>query len=231
MKCDDYKRLIHLNRAGEISKREDRKLNRHLRTCISCSSDRELIKSTDAFMSKIKSFQPVFKHSDKLTDSIIARIKNDPSDASTREHISIPYKIIYYFERPMIQFASILFIVVATALFVVQYIEILRSVDHLGIQFAHSVAEAKLELTYSISTEQADHIMEQNHLGLYYSQIDKFEKDNRVYISQDNVISNIDKFEYTHIHIPDIDENTIRRTADQLINNRSITYHFKYHGV
>ncbi len=69
--CKDFKKLISREIDGEITERQRDSLNRHLKTCRSCSLFRESLRS----ISRIHAGLPDQKPPDSMTDVIMRRVQ------------------------------------------------------------------------------------------------------------------------------------------------------------
>ena len=75
MKCDNIKRVIHLNHNDELSETEIKMLKEHLSTCDSCRELMESFESTDSIIQKLKTVEPELTYPQVLTSDIIQSIK------------------------------------------------------------------------------------------------------------------------------------------------------------
>jgi len=73
MKCDNIKKLIHLN--DELSEIEKEVLKEHLSTCDSCNELMESVESADTLIQKIKKLEPELTYPQVLTSNIMQSIK------------------------------------------------------------------------------------------------------------------------------------------------------------
>jgi hypothetical protein len=87
MKCDNIKKLIHLNNNDELSETEKKVLKVHLSTCDSCKELMESLERTDALINKLKKVEPELTYPQVLTSNIMQSIKEQ--EQSSRYSFSI----------------------------------------------------------------------------------------------------------------------------------------------
>ena len=159
MSCDRYRKMLHLNRSGELTEREAVELDKHLKTCRRCAQEREKIAQTDPFLSRLRGFTPTVERPDELADRIIASVRQS-SEATAHPGRSSPLdRVLDYLSFPPIRYASVAFIVVAVGALLIQYFSLLQSVESLEETMAdRSQMRPVPEVTYSVRVEDVRHL-------------------------------------------------------------------------
>jgi len=75
MSCKHYQILLHLNRPGDISPRQRRKLERHLVQCAACSQEKTRIEKADQYIKTVRETTPKLKEPGLLTAGILRTIR------------------------------------------------------------------------------------------------------------------------------------------------------------
>lgn len=76
MKCKYYRKLLYLNRPGELTKRQLEKLNRHLSTCSRCASEKIKIEKMNDFIALAGHAKAVQPEPGLITAGIMRAIRN-----------------------------------------------------------------------------------------------------------------------------------------------------------
>ncbi len=75
MSCKNYQKLLHLNRPGEISPRQRRKLEQHLARCGTCSQEKIRIEKADHNITAAREAKPELTDPGLLTAGILRTIR------------------------------------------------------------------------------------------------------------------------------------------------------------
>ena len=133
MNCEDYQRLLHLNRAGEISVEEAEELRRHLRLCEKCTLEYRRIQRADQFIDRISAFTPASINPGKLTADILRRV----SEESAASHdIDLLSRMLDFFLQPSIRYATVAIILLIISTFMYQLMTTLSGVSAVEQQMA-----------------------------------------------------------------------------------------------
>ena len=75
MECERFRPLLYLYRHGELSEREQRRLEVHVSSCPRCSREREAIETMGHAMHRLHSFEPAPEDPQGLTAHVMAGIR------------------------------------------------------------------------------------------------------------------------------------------------------------
>ena len=75
MSCKHYQKLLHLNRPGEISPGQRRKLQRHLNRCAACSKEKIKIEKADDYIAQVRKTKPELSDPGLLSAGIMRTIR------------------------------------------------------------------------------------------------------------------------------------------------------------
>ncbi len=95
MKCENYKKWIHLNKTDELSEREKKILENHLRDCGSCQELFQSIESADKFIQKLKTIEPELTYPQVLTSNIMQSISNNEKIGRFSVSLSAMFEILF----------------------------------------------------------------------------------------------------------------------------------------
>ena len=125
MNCDDYQRLLHLNRSGEISSHEADDLRDHLRLCEKCRIEYQRIQQADKLLNPLAAFTPAPKNPANLTADIMRRVREDvPSPSRSR----LVDSILDFFLPPAIRYATAVVVLLIISTFLYQLVTTLNDV-------------------------------------------------------------------------------------------------------
>jgi len=100
MSCKHYQKLLHLNRPGEISPNQRRKLQRHLTRCATCSQEKTKIKKADDDIAAIREIKPELSDPGLLSAGILRSIRGTRfSPRKNRFPRRIPKNPADFFQR------------------------------------------------------------------------------------------------------------------------------------
>ena len=75
MKCDEYQKLLHFNRPGELDESQSKMLEEHVKVCERCLEKQYEIKKADAAITRLREMKPVLSEPAKLTNEIMSKIE------------------------------------------------------------------------------------------------------------------------------------------------------------
>jgi hypothetical protein len=75
MRCARARRMIHLNREGELPERLRTRILRHAEWCAECTAELELIRRTEAAYASLRNPDPVLRDPAALTQEVMRRVE------------------------------------------------------------------------------------------------------------------------------------------------------------
>ncbi|MBM4160942.1 MAG: hypothetical protein FJ217_07575 [Ignavibacteria bacterium] len=153
MDCERFDKTLHLYRRGELSDHEAAELAEHVRTCRRCAETQEKLRELDRYVESVRGISPMLDEPEESTARVMARIRaaEAPARKSPKEMID---RLMEYFLKPGIRYASAAVVVFAVASFSLQYFTILQSIGTLEQRMAATPApRAKPTVSYAIETE------------------------------------------------------------------------------
>jgi hypothetical protein len=129
MGCGWYRKMLQLNRPGELSAREAEKLARHLGSCPECSAEFKKIQAVDRMVDKLRSRAPVLEHPDAMLEAVLAEIRR-PAAVRT-SHQQFPGRLVELLLSPAARLGAASLAVFAIGLFMVQEVALLGSISAL----------------------------------------------------------------------------------------------------
>lgn len=131
MECKSYQRLLHLNRRGEISGRQWRKLERHLAVCGRCAEKAKMIERTDPYLQALRDIEPELDDGEALTKKVLDKI--DKTSLGSRRKLwgESLYRGVSTRSFPLLQPALIGIVLVTVCAFLFQEFVILDQVSRL----------------------------------------------------------------------------------------------------
>jgi anti-sigma factor RsiW len=84
MNCRTAQKMLHRYRAGELTDRQRRRLDRHLTDCDHCGHVAARLQALEAEVADLRSAAPVEPAPDVLTDAIMAQVAAEPHRAPRR---------------------------------------------------------------------------------------------------------------------------------------------------
>jgi len=81
MKCDNIKKLIHLN--TELSERDQELLNAHLNACNSCRELMKSVENTEILLKNVNKIEPELTYPQLMTSNILHAIKHQDEQSKT----------------------------------------------------------------------------------------------------------------------------------------------------
>jgi anti-sigma factor RsiW len=138
MKCTEARKLLYLNRSGELTEHESRELERHCTGCASCAAERDKARASGTMLEGLRAFVPAPKNPEALTSSILARIRNEPVRGQAQRSSFLDW-ILGWFYAPALRYSSALVIAVAVVAFVGEQLSIVHSVSNLESRHSDGV--------------------------------------------------------------------------------------------
>ena len=149
MSCEQYQRLLHLNRSGEISKQEADDLRQHLGLCEKCSLEFQRIQRADGFIDRLGSFSPTPTNAEKLTADILRRVREKASGDPARNIVD---RILDFFLIPGVRYSAVVVISCVGTAFVLQSLILLDDISNLENRMV-SLSGQRTGAVYSARSE------------------------------------------------------------------------------
>ncbi len=150
MSCERYQRLLHLNRSGEISKREADELRQHLRLCEKCSLELQRIARADGFIDRLAAFSPTPKNPEKLTADILRRVQ---AESSAPKPLNPLDRFLDFFLLPSVRYATVTIVLLVTMTFMIQLLVMMNNISDLEQRMASPARHGAAEATYRMQSK------------------------------------------------------------------------------
>ncbi len=162
MSCRKYKKMLFLDRPGELSPGEQKELQRHLLTCAACTKLQEKIENDKAIIERLRQTAANVPNAPQLTDDILAGIRLQ------RRATNIPKKhrtdiISARLTLPRLRFILTTFVILILAAFLGQEVMILGRISKLEKQLAdkptvqsHDIQESAVLKSFLKNLNQLD---------------------------------------------------------------------------
>lgn len=145
MSCKPYVKALHLNRPGELSKRQMQKLKRHLTACESCSELKKRIERAERAVAAYKKLEPPVPEPGRLADSAIQLVcAQKLSTQRTERSFSV---FLDRLTLPKVRFGLLVSAAVIVAAFFVQESVILSRLSHLEKKMTLNSNAFQIEFT------------------------------------------------------------------------------------
>ena len=165
MRCKKYRKLLHLNRPGELTERQQMRLARHLAHCQDCAAELRRIQNADATLRQLREFKPELKEPEKLTNEIVQEARGIKSTMRRNPFENFVDGLLDIIEAPKVRFAMAGFVILLVASFFIQEFTVLYRISNLEKRVAMQhknqdsrydkvLAGANALYTYSTSTRQ-----------------------------------------------------------------------------
>lgn len=133
MNCKYYRKLLYLNRPGELTERQQNKLNRHLSTCSRCAAERIKIEKMNDFIALAGQTKPVQPEPGLITAGIMRAVRN--MNAAPRKNL------LDFFSFPRTRLALIGMSAVLVGMFLMQEFLVLYRISKLEDKMARRTSE------------------------------------------------------------------------------------------
>ena len=163
MKCEEARRLMQLNRPGDLTPSEQDRLEQHCARCPACAAKRERLLRADLTFEQLRAFTPSPRHPELLTASIMREVRNNTRAATRADTVQWIDAILRRFEVPAVRYASALFVTVALLGFVGQQFTIMDSVSGLETRLARG-PQPRIRLAYAIDLASVRRLRESRDL-------------------------------------------------------------------
>lgn len=141
-----YQKLLHLYRSGELSRREAKKLERHLNRCEGCAREKLQVEKTERLMEKARSAMPLLPNPQELTDRIMQTLQYEqPGDLGVVKDVKYKYRWLDWFHFPKVRFALAGIVLVVLGIFIFQSTMVLHRVSSLEQKMALQAARTERE--------------------------------------------------------------------------------------
>jgi hypothetical protein len=155
MSCEQYRRLLHLNRAGEISGGEADDLRRHLRLCEKCSLELQRIERADGLIDHLRAFAPTPKNPEEMTADILRRVRAESTSPSSRNTLD---RILDFFLIPSVRYGTVTVVLIISTTFMAQLIATMNSISDLEHRMASPVRRGATEATYTVQSKTLEEV-------------------------------------------------------------------------
>jgi hypothetical protein len=143
--------MIHLHRPGELSRREQAALARHLATCAACAADQEEVLATDLLLQRVRSMESAAEEPDTITPRVLAALERQAAAATARVQPNIATRLADLVFAPAIRYATVALASASVVLLLVQGVSTLRTVSTLERSIA--VRPEGPKLAYVVSSD------------------------------------------------------------------------------
>lgn len=161
MKCDDYQKLLHLNRPGELDEPQAKIIEEHLKVCPTCLKKQQEIIKADITIAQLREMKLVLPETVKLTNKIMSQI-----EASVQKEEKGFNKLINpvldFLTLFQVRFALSLITISLLATLLVQQIFILHHVT--GLENRMASGQAVSNKYYTIKTSELASIFNPSEL-------------------------------------------------------------------
>jgi len=150
MSCERYQRLLHLNRAGEISGHEADELRQHLRLCEKCSLKLQRIERADGFIDRLVAFSPTPKNPEELTADILRRVR---AESASPKPLNPLDRVLDFFLLPSVRYSTVAIISLIVLTSATQLVMMLNDISNLEQRMASPVRRDATEATYTMQSK------------------------------------------------------------------------------
>jgi len=234
MSCKHYQRLMHLNRAGELSQEEAEDLRQHVRLCERCALELQRLERADQFFDHLSEYSPVPSHPGKLTADILHRIKAEPVQPNSRQTLDL---ILDFFLLPAVRYASVAVVLLVTGTFMVQLTTTLDRISELEQRMASPGRIGASEATYTIQSKTLQEVAASERGKSFQNNIPLTVTNNHIAISAKDV----DTFLAGHVldNLPafvgttalGIDKETFDKIVNEVKATAELTFRFRREGA
>ena len=159
MRCDYYKKLLHLNRSGELSESEQKKLDNHLRICPDCNKMKQELEKMSTAVKTVKENESVLSDPQTLTTNIIQTIsKSEKKKIKRRE--TVFDNILDIFSMGRLRYSLAAVVSVILLIFLTQQIYIINKISGLEDRIDTVSLKRISEDSIIISTESIRQIFD-----------------------------------------------------------------------
>ena len=132
MNCRDIEKLLYLNRPGELSAKEQKKLKNHLSKCTDCASLKINIEKYNTVYASLQNSKPVINEPEMLSTRIMNNIK--PEQVSNKQSEKFIEIFASWFYKPIIKYSFMVVLLLMLSSLFVQQIKITNSISKLESQ-------------------------------------------------------------------------------------------------
>jgi hypothetical protein len=152
MKCKDFQKLLYLNREGERTASQEKKLARHLRRCQVCANEKLKIEKINKLTAMARETIPHHSNPQELTNSIMNSIDQLKR---TEQTTLFPAKRTPWFDwlsLPKVRFALVCIVLLMVGVFIYQGTVILHRISALEKKMAlQSVKQSPSSANFIVS--------------------------------------------------------------------------------
>ncbi len=135
MNCKKYRKMLHLNRPGELLQSERLELEQHLSICDECAKLQKEISRDAEIIKELRRTKVAVPDAPQLTNDILYHIKSLHVDRKIKRS-RWSDQLFFQFALPRLRFVLAAFIVIITLGFFAQEVVILRRISKLEKQLA-----------------------------------------------------------------------------------------------
>lgn len=150
MSCERYRRLLHLNRSGEISTHEADELRHHLRLCEKCSIELQRIERADGFIDRLGAFSPTSRNPEELTADILRRVRAESTEPKSPRPLD---RLLDFFLLPSVRYSTVTIVVLVTMTFMTQLLVMMNNISDLEQRMALPARHEATEATYTMESK------------------------------------------------------------------------------
>ena len=155
MDCGKSHRLLHLNKEGELSTRERRRLAEHAQSCKSCALELQRIEQADKYIQRIILARPEVPRPKEFVDSVMEKVRQASITGNQSWSSHLLQTILDFMVTPRARMATAALTVVALGTFAYQEISLLSGIRALEIKMAAAAGDRTAPtVLYSISSEE-----------------------------------------------------------------------------
>jgi len=93
MRCSRARRLLHLNRKGELSDVLQARVLQHASTCPACAAELEMIRRTEMAYTALTQIDPVLRDPEELTGTVMRRVYSSKTVNRWSDLLAIPLPV------------------------------------------------------------------------------------------------------------------------------------------
>lgn len=136
MKCKDFQKLLYLNREGERTPRQEKKLARHLRRCRVCANEKLKIEKINKLTAMARETIPRHSKPQELTNSIMNSIDRLKRAAQTPLSTAKGTRWFDWLSLSKVRFALVCIVLLMVGVFIYQGTVILHRISALEKKMA-----------------------------------------------------------------------------------------------
>jgi hypothetical protein len=161
MSCKRYQRLLQLNRPGELSERQARKLESHLGKCSACAAEKKRIAKSQRIMAAIKLTVPQLEDPEKLIAKLTKKAAQIEQVNRKKWSQQVAENLLDWLALPKVRMAYAGAVIILTSTFIAQETMIAYQVSRLEARIAqHAISTTGNELIIGDQKKLIDEVKE-----------------------------------------------------------------------